>query len=201
MAHHGSGLTWDVDVPSFMIGEFTPVPLSRRNVRLFNQKGPRHAQSTQSPFERKRCAGKAAVATWSHVKSDQKKKAGNREEKLEGRSPLLLLPPLRTFLLVSQASSRFFTSFQHTFPLYQICFRALNKSLFGVGTGESVQVSYQVRYRQISPTAPWNNGSVASLGEGAGLGGRKKRRYSWSHAHTHTQVSIEVGQRAAQVLI
>lgn len=54
---------WDVDVPSFMIGEFTPVPLSRRNVRLFNQKGPRHAQSTQSPFERKRCAGKAAVAT------------------------------------------------------------------------------------------------------------------------------------------
>lgn len=63
MAHHGSGLTWDVDVPSFMIGEFTPVPLSRRNVRLFNQKGPRHAQSTQSPFERKRCAGKAAVAT------------------------------------------------------------------------------------------------------------------------------------------
>lgn len=130
-----------------------------------------------------------------------KKKAGNREEKLEGRSPLLLLPPLRTFLLVSQASSRFFTSFQHTFPLYQICFRALNKSLFGVGTGESAQVSYQVRYRQISPTAPWNNGSVASLGEGAGLGGRKKRRYSWSHAHTHTQVSIEVGQRAAQVLI
>lgn len=68
------GLTWDVDVPSFMIGEFTPVPLSRRNVRLFNQKGPRHAQSTQSPFERKRCAGKAAVATESHVKSDQKKK-------------------------------------------------------------------------------------------------------------------------------
>lgn len=38
------GLTWDVDVPSFMIGEFTPVPLSRRNVRLFHQKGPRHAQ-------------------------------------------------------------------------------------------------------------------------------------------------------------
>lgn len=135
------------------------------------------------------------------LKVTKKKKAGNREEKLEGRSPLLLLPPLRTFLLVSQASSRFFTSFQHTFPLYQICFRALNKSLFGVGTGESAQVSYQVRYRQISPTAPWNNGSVASLGEGAGLGGRKKRRYSWSHAHTHTQVSIEVGQRAAQVLI
>lgn len=38
------GLTWDVDVPSLMIGEFTPVPLSRRNVRLFHQKGPRHAQ-------------------------------------------------------------------------------------------------------------------------------------------------------------
>lgn len=84
----------------------------------------------------------------------KKKKAGNREEKLEGRSPLLLLPPLRTFLLVSQASSRFFASFQHTFPLSQICFRALKKSLFGVGTGESAQVSYQVRYRRISPTAP-----------------------------------------------
>lgn len=43
------GLTWDVDVPSLMIGEFTPVPLPRRNIRLFHQKCPRHAQLTPGP--------------------------------------------------------------------------------------------------------------------------------------------------------
>lgn len=44
MAHHSSsGLTWDVDVPPLMIGEFTPVPLPRQHVRLLHQKGPRHA--------------------------------------------------------------------------------------------------------------------------------------------------------------
>lgn len=46
--HHQDGWRedgdWDVDVPSLMIRDFAPVPLSRRNIRLFHQKGPWHAQ-------------------------------------------------------------------------------------------------------------------------------------------------------------
>lgn len=44
------GLTWDVDVPAFMIGHLAPVPLSRRNVCLLHQKSPWHDQLTPGTF-------------------------------------------------------------------------------------------------------------------------------------------------------
>lgn len=55
------GLTWDINVSSFMIREFTPVPLSRRNVRLFHQESPRHAQLGQYPY---RLSFKGSFVFW-----------------------------------------------------------------------------------------------------------------------------------------
>lgn len=93
------GLTWDVDVPSFMIREFTPVPLSRRNIRLFHQKGPRHSQLT--PGRLLEVCIEAAVHDVKSTKSYKSRKlqSWQKKKKMEGVGPLFsfLLAPFLSF--------------------------------------------------------------------------------------------------------
>ncbi len=108
------GLTWDVDVPSFMIREFTPVPLSRRNIRLFHQKGPRHAQLIRTPL-----LEVCVEADFHDVKSTKSYKS--RKLKLEGKK-MEGVGPLFSFLLAPFFSFRkrcaALISFPHLTHLY-----------------------------------------------------------------------------------
>lgn len=96
-SHHQDGWRvdgdWDVDVPSFVIRQLTPVPLSRRNIRLFHEKGPRHARLTLSPFREVRRG--AAFRDAKSPKSYKHRKLQSLKKKKNGRcrSPPLL-PPL-----------------------------------------------------------------------------------------------------------
>lgn len=176
-----------------MIGEFTPVPLSRRNVRLFHQKGPRHAQLLP---------GSVVEETAWAFKKLHKRGAPKLGEPNGGSDHLL--PPLH---LSSRFASRlpplspFSSAYTHTF---------FSQPDFISSSGERGKWRKSLPGRRnrwvrsgVQPGQVKSNNHLQRSNITGVCVSRLAKGGGETHdciSITHTQ-STEVGQKAAQVLI